>query len=210
MQGLRKGLPESPIAQRSIFGWLLNGPISQPCSITTHCHAGILALNPSRESTFLKEIKHFWEIEEIPNGAPNPISSEDQFCETHFQQTHQRNADGWYTVELPLLPHLNGCAQLGESRSAAERRLKQIERRMSNNDVFSSRYHAFMTEFLNLNHMEPLSTNTCCDETFYLPHHGITKEQSSTTKLRVVFDGSQKTSNGFSLNDRLCNGPKLQ
>jgi len=26
---------------------------------------------------------------------------------------------------------------------------------------------------------------------FYMPHHGIVKETSSTTKLRVVFNGSE-------------------
>lgn len=78
------------------------------------------------------------------------------------------------------------------------------------NAIYSSRYRAFMTKYLTLGHMEPTSDVLCNSEAFYLPHHGITKEQSSTTKLRVVFDGSQKSSNGFSLNDRLCNGPKLQ
>jgi hypothetical protein len=38
---------------------------------------------------------------------------------------------------------------------------------------------------------------------FYLPHHGVVRESSSTTKLRVVFNGS-------SLNDHLHIGEKLQ
>lgn len=45
---------------------------------------------------------------------------------------------------------------------------------------------------------------------YYLPHHAVFKESSSTTKLRVVFNGSQKTSNGASLNDTLMIGPRLQ
>ena len=36
------------------------------------------------------------------------------------------------------------------------------------------------------------------------------KDSSSTTKLRVVFDGSAKTTSGISLNDRLMVGPKIQ
>ncbi|XP_046869367.1 uncharacterized protein LOC124462013 [Drosophila willistoni] len=43
----------------------------------------------------------------------------------------------------------------------------------------------------------------------YLPHHPVIKESSSTTKVRVVFDGSSKTSNGKSLNKILAIGPKL-
>jgi len=45
---------------------------------------------------------------------------------------------------------------------------------------------------------------------FYMPHHGIVKETSSTTKLRVVLNGSEKSSNGVSLNDIMMAGPKVQ
>jgi len=45
---------------------------------------------------------------------------------------------------------------------------------------------------------------------FYMPHHGVLKETSSTTKLRVMSNGSEKNSNGFSLNDILMTGPKVQ
>lgn len=44
----------------------------------------------------------------------------------------------------------------------------------------------------------------------YLPHHGVSKETSSTTKLRVVFDASSKSSSGISLNNVLMIGPILQ
>jgi len=45
---------------------------------------------------------------------------------------------------------------------------------------------------------------------FYMPHHGVLKETSSTTRLRVVFNGSEKSSNGVSLNDLLMLSPKVQ
>ncbi|XP_011052046.1 PREDICTED: uncharacterized protein LOC105144687 [Acromyrmex echinatior] len=45
---------------------------------------------------------------------------------------------------------------------------------------------------------------------FYLPHHAIRNETSSTTKFRVVFDGFCKTTTGLSLNDALIVGPTLQ
>lgn len=45
---------------------------------------------------------------------------------------------------------------------------------------------------------------------YFLPHHGILREDSVTTKLRVVFDASQKTSTLKSLNDIQFTGPALQ
>ena len=46
-------------------------------------------------------------------------------------------------------------------------------------------------------------------DTYYLPMHGVVKEASTMTKLRVVFDASAKTSSGVSSNDQLLPGPNL-
>ncbi|XP_011304741.1 uncharacterized protein [Fopius arisanus] len=64
-----------------------------------------------------------------------------------------------------------------------------------------------MEEYISLGHM------TLCDETedgYYLPHHAVIKESSATTKVRVVFDASAKTSTGILLNDTLLVGPTIQ
>jgi hypothetical protein len=45
---------------------------------------------------------------------------------------------------------------------------------------------------------------------FYLPHLAVIKESSSSTKTRIVFDASRKSSNGVSLNDTLLTGPAMQ
>jgi hypothetical protein len=45
---------------------------------------------------------------------------------------------------------------------------------------------------------------------YFLPHHVVLKPESSSTKLRVVFDGSAKTSTGWSLNDVLKVNPTVQ
>ena len=43
----------------------------------------------------------------------------------------------------------------------------------------------------------------------FLPHHGVLKQSSSTTKLRTVFNGSCKTRENISLNDCLYAGKNL-
>uniref|UniRef100_A0A1I8NZF9 Reverse transcriptase domain-containing protein n=2 Tax=Stomoxys calcitrans TaxID=35570 RepID=A0A1I8NZF9_STOCA len=62
--------------------------------------------------------------------------------------------------------------------------------------------------------MEPtVSTEICLRSkylSFYLPHHAVVKPERTTTKVRVVFNASKKTSTGCSLNDILHTGPILQ
>lgn len=65
-----------------------------------------------------------------------------------------------------------------------------------------------MTEYQKLGHMALENRNN--ESHYYLPHHGVLKPSSTSTKLRVVFNASQSTSTGQSLNDQLCIGPKLQ
>ncbi|GFX94569.1 integrase catalytic domain-containing protein [Trichonephila clavipes] len=47
--------------------------------------------------------------------------------------------------------------------------------------------------------MTPLASDVKSPH-YFLPHHGVINDNSTTTKLRVVFDGSFKSTNGNSLN----------
>ena len=44
---------------------------------------------------------------------------------------------------------------------------------------------------------------------YYLPVHAVYKEDSTTSKLRIMFDASAKTSSGTSLNNHLLIGPTV-
>lgn len=67
-------------------------------------------------------------------------------------------------------------------------------------------YEKFIQEYLELNHMELVPYGEQFNpNAHYIPHHCVFKD-STTTKLRVVFNVSQKTSNGKSLNEQLAMG----
>ncbi|XP_055379440.1 uncharacterized protein LOC129610763 [Condylostylus longicornis] len=76
------------------------------------------------------------------------------------------------------------------------------------------RYIAFIEDYKaalinNDNHMKRCDIGNQ-DESYLLPHHAVIKEESATTKLRVVFDGSSKSQNNISINDFMRTNPKLQ
>ncbi|XP_071870594.1 uncharacterized protein [Bombus fervidus] len=92
----------------------------------------------------------------------------------------------------------------------AMKRLTSLGHRFQRDKQFEADYHAVIQEYLELGHMTKITTNHSTDDGYFLPHHGVIKESSQTTKLRVVFDGSAPTITGVSLNDILHTGPKLQ
>nr|XP_033204573.1 uncharacterized protein LOC117165230 [Bombus vancouverensis nearcticus] len=92
----------------------------------------------------------------------------------------------------------------------AMKRLISLCRRFQRDKRFEADYRAVIQEYVELGHMTKITTDNCTDDGYFLPHHGVIKESSQTTKLRVVFDGSAPTTTGVSLNDALHTGPKLQ
>ncbi|XP_043259317.1 uncharacterized protein LOC122401315 [Colletes gigas] len=94
----------------------------------------------------------------------------------------------------------------------AERRFFGLERKLNRTPVLKAEYVSFMSEYLALGHMTQVSrdSRTQAGPAYYLPHHAVTKAASTTTKMRVVFDGSAKTSSGYSLNDTQEIGPVVQ
>ena len=69
-----------------------------------------------------------------------------------------------------------------------------------------------MEEYFDCGHAEMVPSSDLdkpTNEVFYLPMHIVHKESSSTTKIRIVFDASAKTSTGVSLKDVLVVGPTV-
>lgn len=93
---------------------------------------------------------------------------------------------------------------LGDSENVAFARLKSIEKQFKKSPALTQKYVKFMREYQMLGHIKEVSSTDTFDSiTCYLPHHAVITESSTTTKLRVVFDGSSKSTNGKSLNDFL-------
>ena len=194
-----------PTFQKTVFGWVVSGVTadsSQGQNSHFKCH---LAINdPLNQS-----LKEFWEIE---HGFANfSLPPEERECEEHYAETVQRNRDGRFVVELPTKPAV--LARFGETKSLALKLFNSLKRRLDKQPIIAKQYANFMNEFEELGHMRAVSDNEHLPSsypTYYMPHHCVLKDTSSTTKLRVVFNASAKSSTGISLNDALKVGPILQ
>ncbi|XP_070143305.1 uncharacterized protein [Drosophila kikkawai] len=207
----RIGLPGEPIAQNTRFGWILSGRAEGVREATQlRCHRVLLDTEAL--------LKRFCEVESVPD---RPIATEgDLWCESFFQETHVRRPDGRYVVRLPFKTYLDPTMVLGKSHQMALNRFLQMERRLSNNPDRWSKYVDEIEEYFALEQIAPAmgSESSTVRSTAanrhvascVLPHHAVFKKEIQSTKQRIVFDASSRTSNGRSLNDILWTGPTLQ
>lgn len=216
LDGVHKGDVGHPLGQRTIFGWIISGPIRPPSpdyressssSVVTKPSSTVAVHNSVTFTSLETEIKKFWEVEKLPRKVT--FDEEDERCENHFRATHSRTTAGRYIVRLPF--KLDPLIHLGETRSRAENMLKSLLRRLQSRPTQAAEYAEFLSEYERLGHMRkaPNSTDQL-DQVVYIPHHPVFRESSTTSHLRVVFNASYGSSNGSSLNDHLMAGPKLQ
>lgn len=80
-------------------------------------------------------------------------------------------------------------------------------------NMLSYTYKEFIRDYISQGHTYLVTAKSSCyenlEETYFLRHHDVIKPSSSTTKLSTAFNGSSRTSNGYSLNDLLFTGPKF-
>ena len=101
---------------------------------------------------------------------------------------------------------------LEDSFITAKRRYLNLEKRLDSNRDLKKSFTACIHEFIDLNNLEPAPEDEIVklDNQLNLPHHCAHKEDSTITKLRVVFDGSAQSNYGSSFNDSLMVGPTVQ
>ncbi|XP_055585383.1 uncharacterized protein LOC129738218 [Uranotaenia lowii] len=145
-------------------------------------------------------LERFWAIEELPSRQI--YSEEELACEKYFVETTSSAPDGRYVVRLPRSTHFE--EMVGQSEDTAFRRFKAHEHRLNSDPELKKEYHQFMKKYIDLGYMREITRKEASEiKGYFQPHHHDTKESSTTTKIRVVFDASAKTSYGYSLNDAL-------
>lgn len=191
-----------PTLQKSKLGWIVSGPTGQTRISTTRSH-------------FCQEIKDtiakFWELEDIPMlSIKEKLSKDEDYCENHFLKNTTRLENGRFSVKIPFreAPEV----VLGDSHRIAKKRFYNLEKKLSI-DVKTD-YTKFIEEYEQLGHLTNIGRANNVINTlefgYYIPHHAVIRTNSETTRLRVVFDASCKTTTKKSLNDIQFVGPVVQ
>lgn len=196
-----------PILNNSKFGYLISGCVLSSNTNKNHNTVHCNFLQSTADNELQIQLNQFFELESV--RAPNykVLSKDDNACEHHFSLNTSRRSDGRFIVKMPLKESPD---VLGDSYEQALSRFLSLERRFKRDPHFKIKYCDFISEYIELGHMTE-NKHFNREETFYiLPHHGVLRETSLTTKLRAVFDGSAVTTSGLSLNNIQYVGPTVQ
>lgn len=183
--------------QGTKLGWIVTGEIRATC---------LLGIGNSLEENW-RTIQHE-EVQPFGRASKENLRcTEEQEVVEHFMKTFTRDADGRFVLRLPTNSRVN---ELGSSLNMATYRFMNVERKLQRDEQLRLEYTKFMTEYIEMGHMEEIKNDVTARPTCYLPHHAVIKSSSLTTKVRIVFDASARDSNGIALNDALMRGPSIQ
>ncbi|XP_072392371.1 uncharacterized protein [Diabrotica undecimpunctata] len=220
--GLIKLGPNLPTLTNTHLGYLVGGNVPQSSgSIDSYSILNIQENTQPRNevSLFVQTqntdslVRSFWEIEEISSSTCTSkiLTPSEQQAEDIFKSSLKILSSGRFQVDLPFKSP-NEYKKLGESFFLAKKRFLNLEQKLIKSDQLYAQYKQFIHEYIALGHCRyvPLSTrNIHSDLKYFISHHCVLKD-SVTNKLRVVFDGSMKTTSNLSLNDIMLPGYTVQ
>ena len=195
-----------PAAQQTIFGWAIVGPVRYLGNSKELIPTYFAQCQPSENDLLDEHLTRFWQMEE-PETPTSTLSSVEEQVQSHYTSTTTYSVSPCrYQVTLP---RRDDVPPLGESRSQALCRYIANERAILRRNIYKP-FQDVVQSYLDLGHAKLVpASDLAARETYYLPMHSVTKQSSTSTKLRVVFDGSAATTSGYSLNQSLHVGPSL-
>ena len=196
---------QQPIAIETVCGWMLitdsqNETVTPRPSITT------MFITTEVEKSLNEDLKRFWEIEE--GVVQKPVCSANKEAIRKFHENVKYDPEEKkYTVRLPFVDNEKNIAS---NYKNAEAQLTSLMGKLKADPTLQKNYCESMSAYLNEGYAEPVPENELSsDDVYYMPHRAVIKEESSTTKTRIVFNASSCLKNQASLNDKLLIGPTL-
>ncbi|GFU25971.1 uncharacterized protein TNCV_5104661 [Trichonephila clavipes] len=134
-----------------------------------------------------RNLTKFWDLEAIGIKAESSCDPDDQAMQ-HFKSSVRFNS-GRYEVGFPWKSHTQ---ELKNNFSVAEKRVKSLTRRFIRDPTLYIQYSEILKEYESQGIIERvLETEKPTDRAvFYLPHQAVFRQESLTTKMRIVFDAS--------------------
>ena len=140
-------------------------------------------------------------------GLANTDSRPGDTFHENFKRSLKRLGDGTYSTRLPWK---EDHVELPTNRMLAVARLHNTTRRLERVQTLNE-YHEVMEAQIKEGILEPIPEEPSSENIHYIPHQPDIREDAESTKMRIVYDCSARSSPADpSLNDCLEKGPPLQ
>lgn len=177
------------------LGYIVNGTIDSSLSEDS---STLLSVDESLHAA----VHRLWETEEFPKERP--LTPDEKAAEEFYiATTKQDPITGKYIVRLPFK---SDSIPLVENKCSPIRYYYNVERRINQNPEVARLYNGVFSDYVN----DGMLYEATSKSKYLLLHHAVSKESSSTTKVRPVFNASTPDKNGNSLNSQLLTGAPLQ
>lgn len=193
-----------PVAIQTNVGWMLSGPVKPTEHLTST--VGLVATHvlrvdsqPHSTRELDDTLQSFWKLESLGICTPERSVCDDFVSSVQFKE-------GRYEVALPWR---EDHAPLPQNYQLCERRLHGLLRRLQQQPAILQEYDTIIRDQLAKGIIEVVTDpGDEGENVHYLPHHVVIRSDKNTTRVRIVYDASAKSS-GPSLNDCLHTGPKF-
>ena len=204
-----------PVAMNSIFGWLVSGPINDSSVVNSKYSSNLAIIGDQHTVNMHNDqltgmLRQFWDTETIGiRDVPEGEKSTTFIPDINFDGAR-------YEVKLPWKEECSGD-NVPTHFNLCFNRLKYLQQKLLKKPSILKEYSKIIKEQQDRGIIEaipnPTSGERNCEThspVHYLPHHAVIRHDKETTKIRIVYDGSAKsTDDPLSLNDCLQTGPNL-
>ncbi|GFW31060.1 integrase catalytic domain-containing protein [Trichonephila clavipes] len=197
-----KRLDSSLVAVETRLGWSLQGKCDERSDCT------LVHLVHSEEESISTELRRFWEIEclGILDKGSVTLGNGDEEILSDFDKS-VNFVDGRYRVNLPWKPGMREALQ--NNKTVARKRFEGLVHRFKCDHELFCEYKDVIDDYVREGIVERTCDSLLDSQGFYLPHHAVIRSDKTTSRIRIVFDGSAHETGQSSLNQSLYTGPNL-
>ena len=189
----RVGKPGEPIAELTRLGWVVISP-GQKSGLTNIIFSKIY------------NYKNLYSLDVL--GVKEEHVRRDEVVYDEFKNQLSQSLEGWYGTSLLWKEEQ---PPLDTNKSGSLGRLNSLLNNLKCNDQFST-YNDIIRDQQENGIVEKVDEKSRCQNNeYYMPHKAVVRKAAQTTKVRIVYDASAKSSSkNVSLNECLETGPLLQ
>ncbi|XP_065175170.1 uncharacterized protein LOC135805100 [Sycon ciliatum] len=198
-----------PIARKTLLGWVVFG------SVSAHT-AGKFddrSLVATSDDPLTEVVSKFWQLESVgmETTSSDYLTPDEHAADDMTKRSIHHNGTR-FVVGIPWRSGADQPELRQDSRQCAEQRLKSLHRILERKPEVRLQYAEVLKKYLERGYIRsvlPTEVEDAGTDQWFLPHFPVIRNDKSTTKVRIVFDGSAKVM-GDSINNRMHAGQKLQ